>query len=746
MLINAQRPEELRVAIIEDGRLENYQTEVAQADLCRGNIYRGIVANVEPSLNAAFIEFGAERHGFITAHDIVEQAWHRTPSDKRYPRIDQILQRGKPIIVQVTKDAMGSKGASLTTSLSLAGRYLVLTPLDSSRGVSRKVEDEAREDLRAKVRELDLPPGIGCIIRTNGVDQSKLSLSRDLNMLLRLWQRIEEQMNQGGGARLLYNDQDLVLQTLRDYLDAGIDELIIDDARALAKASAYIEAVMPRSKLKVTHYTPRLPLFSRYNLEPQIDGIYSRTVRLPSGGSIVLDATEALTSIDVNSGKSTGARSQEETAYNTNLEAAREVARQLRLRDIGGLIVVDFIDMRSRKYQRDVERVLREAMKLDKARSRCERISENGLLEINRQRIKQALQLQTHRPCPTCAGVGRIASPEFIGLNLLRRIEARAAIGGVERVTISLHPELADSIQNSRRRELMELELEFGIAIEIVSSSKLHRSDEEIQWHLGHSRLRTYVPRAAHQEVLPAPGLDPEFAVAFGANDAEEEEQPEESRAAGPPPSPDSDADSGRGGRRRRRGGRRRRRSEEADVSGELVSSRLEASLQADLAADADDDDDDDAGDSGEAFASERRPRGSERTRRPEDDLDTPVARANNDDGRGRRGRRGRRRGRQDDDSSSDVAAASPRTTPPARADPRAGPRGTPCADPCSCARRSGSARGPDPRQPTLRARGPRAARLLAPPPRRALRCGRRRPQRGHHAPPRPPSAPPRRR
>jgi len=482
MLINAHNPEELRVAVMDGDKLENFQIEGADTGLVRGNVYRGTVSNVAPALNAAFIDYGAERDGFLSIGDIVPESYHRQKGVKGRPRVQDVLERGKSLIVQVTKDAEGEKGAALTTNVSLAGRYLVFTPYDDTRGVSRKVEDdEARQKLKEQAAALKVPPGAGFIIRTNALDQTKATLTKDFSSLLRHWKEIEKEGREGKAARLLYNDQDIVVRVLRDHLNPSIEELLIDDEAAFDKASEYIRAYMPRTKINVIRYDERVPLFTRFNVEPHIEKIFERTVPLSNGGSIVIDRTEALVAIDVNSGRARGG-SQEETGLATNLEAAEEVARQLRLRDIGGLIVVDFIDMRSPKHRASVEKTLKDAMKNDKARSSIGRISSNGLLEINRQRIQQALHLRTHRRCPTCEGTGRIASPEMVGLNLLRRIEARAVEGQIERVRISLHPELADSFQNSRRRQIAALETEFGIRIEIIASSHLHRPEQEIEW------------------------------------------------------------------------------------------------------------------------------------------------------------------------------------------------------------------------------------------------------------------------
>ena len=573
MLINAQRPEELRVAIVQGNLLENYKVDVAESGLTRGNIYRGVIASIQPSLNAAFIDYGAERHGFLAIQDVVPEAYYRQPHSA-HPRIDEVLEKGKPIVVQVQKDPMGQKGAALTTSLSLAGRYLVLTPFEDTRGVSRKVEDDdTRKKLKALANSLDLPDGCGVILRTNALGQTKTTLTRDLGALLRLWKRVQTAAIQGKGTRLLYTDQDLILQALRDHLDTSIAEVLVDDDEAFHKAEAYIMAFMPRSKTRLVRYSERIPLFSRYDLEPQIDRIYERRVELPSGGSIVIDATEALTAIDVNSGRSTRAATQEETALHTNMEAASEVARQLRLRDLGGIVVVDFIDMRASKSQRKVEKAVKDALKADKARTTIGRISPNGLLEINRQRIQQALQLRTHRPCPTCNGLGSLASEEMVSLSILRRIEARAASGSIQGVRISLHPELADALQNHYRRELAALEEEFDIDIEIIAAPGLHRPEERIEW-----QKREKPARPAKQQ-KPAPITLQAWDLALPEDEDEEEEEEEDEELGEGEEDHDEDPSSAaetdeaaQKRKRRRRGGRKRKKKGVAAGAGNARS------------------------------------------------------------------------------------------------------------------------------------------------------------------------------
>jgi ribonuclease E len=499
MLINAQRPEELRIAIVRDSILETYQVEAGEASQTRSNIYRGVVASIQGSLNAAFIDYGAEKNGFLSLDNLMPELWHHRPAQGKRARIEDVLDRGKTLIVQIAREPEGQKGAALTTNISLPGRHLVFTPFDDTQGVSRKVEDEdTRRELKEIASGLRVPEGAGVIIRTNAVGQNKTTLTKDIQALVRLWKQIQAEAKKGSGPKLLQSDQDLILRTLRDYVDSDIDEILIDDEAAWEKAREYFRTFLPRSRTNLVRYAERTPLFAKFGLEPQIDRIYDRSVPLPGGGSIVIDRTEALIAIDVNSGRSKGGSSHEETVVATNMEAAREVGRHLQLRDIGGLIVVDFIDMKNPRNRRKVEAAMKEALKTDKARTSVGRLSSNGLLEINRQKIRQALHLRTHRACPTCEGTGRIASPEMVSLNLLRRIEARATTSPVRGVRVELHPELADFLQNSRRRELAALEEEFKLRIEIIAASHLHRPEQEVEWFEG-------APEAAVEATVQAP-------------------------------------------------------------------------------------------------------------------------------------------------------------------------------------------------------------------------------------------------
>jgi len=570
MLINAHRTDEVRIAIVNDTTLDSYEVAATASGLCRGNIYRGTVANIQPSLDAAFVNFGVERDGLLRADDVVPSAYHHKPSDDtKHPRIDRILKRNQEILVQVVRDAVGHKGALVTSNLSIAGRYLVLMPMDDVRGVSRKLEDESdRNTIRERLNRLELPEDCGVIARTNAADQPQRSLNRDANALLRLWKKVRQEATIGKGPRLLYSDQDLIVQALRDSVDSSIDEILVDDEAAFAKAQGFMQTFMPRARARLIPYTDRLPLFSRHELESQIEKIYLRKVDLPAGGSIVIDGTEALTAIDVNSGRATRGGSQEETAHTTNMEAASEVSRQLRMRDIGGLVVVDFIDMRSAKHRSNVEKAMRDAMKDDKAKHTTSRLSANGLLEINRQRLKKALQLRTHRPCPTCGGAGTIASPELIGLNILRRIETRAVTGRLKSVRVSLHPELADSIQNDLRKELADIEREFDIRVEIIAATGLHRSEERIEW----------------TEKSKAPPVSPIPTAAVTAADLAEgiHESPQKSEK---PVKETNDADEtltqgDKPARKRRRGSRKRRKpsgSGEESLDAKASSQALEA-------------------------------------------------------------------------------------------------------------------------------------------------------------------------
>jgi len=481
ILINTARSEEVRAAVVRDGVLENLEIDTRLSHVIKGNLYKGVVANVEPSLNACFVEIGASSQGFLPMDDIAPDCYHEKPSGGGKPRINEVIKRRREILVQVSRDAIGNKGPALTTYASLAGRFAVLMPHDSSVGISRKLEDEkARRKLKEIVGKLAVPEGFGFIVRTAGTQQTKTALDRDLKGLLKLWKRVQKDSEKAKAPSLIHEEGDLVVRTIRDYYTNEVDEIVVDTEEARERARTYFKAVMPRTRAKITLHSGRKPLFTHYSIENQLESIHSRRVRLPSGGNIVIDPTEALISIDVNSARATREKSQEDTALKTNLEAGREIARQLRLRNLGGLAVVDFIDMSSRKHNRAVEKEVKEGVKQDKARVYLGKISENGLMEINRQRIKQALRLTTHRDCPTCGGAGSIPSPEFLAMQILRQIDIRTSSSNLAEVRVDLHPELADALQNQFRAELLELESDNDIRVLVCARPGMHRSEQQI--------------------------------------------------------------------------------------------------------------------------------------------------------------------------------------------------------------------------------------------------------------------------
>ncbi len=472
MLINATHPEENRVAIVEDGILSELDIEVAGKEQTKGNIYKGVVVRVEPGLQAAFIDYGAERLGFLQMgelHPSFFQPFESNPETKGRPRITDILRRGQEFLVQIVKEERGTKGAALTTYLSLPGRYMVLMPDSDTKGVSRKIEEEAqRKKLKAAMASLDLPGNMGYIVRTAGIGQTTEELKRDFDYLVRVYQKIQGLSKQAKAPALIYKESNLVIRSIRDYFTHDMDEVLVDDPKVFQEARDFFQEVMPEYARLVKLHQERRPIFSRYQIEEQIETISKNKVPLPSGGSIVLDATEALVAVDVNSGKMAGEQGVEATAYKTNLEAATEVGRQLRLRDLGGLIVIDFIDMRDRKHIREVEKAVKDALKNDKARVTVGRISSQfGLLEMSRQRIKATLAEGSYLPCPHCDGTGRLKSPEAQSVAFLRKIQAGIAKGQIGRVEGEIPLDVATYLLNNKRSELMEMERQHRLAIYI---------------------------------------------------------------------------------------------------------------------------------------------------------------------------------------------------------------------------------------------------------------------------------------
>jgi ribonuclease E len=474
MLINATLPEEDRVAIVEDGILTELDIETAGRQQTKGNIYKAEVIRVEQGLQAAFVDYGAQRPGFLQIGEIHPSLYPKRDNEEeghsnRRPAITEILKRGQQILVQVVKEERGTKGAALTTEISLPGRYMVLIPQSSSRGISRKIDnDQVRKGIKQALASLELPDNMGYIIRTAAIDQPPEELKRDFDYLLNTYNSIVSHSEKAKAPALIYQESNLVLRSIRDYFTPQIDEVLIDDREVFQQARDFFKAVMPDHMHLVKLHQERRPIFARYQIEEQISQLSSNTITLPSGGSIVLDQTEALVAIDVNSGKMGGEQDVEATAHRVNLEAAVEVARQLRLRDMGGLIVIDFIDMRQRRNAREVEKALKTALKIDKARVTVGRISHQfGLLEMSRQRIKANLGEGSYHVCPHCQGTGRIRSEESRSIALLRRIQAGTAKGHIEAVTCITALDAANYLLNNKRRELFDLEQRYKLTIEI---------------------------------------------------------------------------------------------------------------------------------------------------------------------------------------------------------------------------------------------------------------------------------------
>ncbi|WP_454901106.1 ribonuclease E, partial [Aggregatibacter sp.] len=415
MLINATQKEELRVALVDGQRLFDLDIESPGHEQKKANIYKGKITRVEPSLEAAFVDYGAERHGFLPLKEIAREYF---PADYVYqgrPNIRDIISEGQEVIVQVNKEERGNKGAALTTFISLAGSYLVIMPNNPrAGGISRRIEGDERLELKDALSSLDVPEGVGLIVRTAGVGKSPEELQWDLKVLLHHWEAIKQASESRPAPFLIHQESDVIVRAIRDYLRRDIGEILIDSPKVYEKAKAHIKLVRPDFINRVKLYQGEVPLFSHYQIESQIESAFQREVRLPSGGSIVIDATEALTAIDINSARSTRGGDIEETALNTNLEAADEIARQLRLRDLGGLIVIDFIDMTPVRHQREVENRIRDAVRQDRARIQISRISRFGLLEMSRQRLSPSLGESSHHVCPRCQGTGKIRDNESL--------------------------------------------------------------------------------------------------------------------------------------------------------------------------------------------------------------------------------------------------------------------------------------------------------------------------------------------
>lgn len=494
MLINVQQPEESRVAIVENGQLEELYLERTSRENLTGNIYKGRVVNIEPSIQAAFVDFGVGRNGFLHVSDVEYEYYkHLLDGDRKdrrpnerdtrsKPPIQQIFKRGSEVLVQVIKESFGTKGPTLSTYISIPGRYLVLMPALQRVGVSRKIEDdEVRRELRKMLLELNPPQGLGFIIRTAGAGRTRKDLQRDLNYLLRLWRAICKRVETEPAPVVIYEESDIIIRTIRDIFAPDIDTIWIDEPEAYERAREFVKLVMPRYVHRFKLYEGKEPLFNRYGIEEEIERIHRRTVPLKGGGSIVIDQTEALVAIDVNSGNFRVDDDAEETAYQVNLAAAGEIARQLRLRDLGGVIVIDFIDMRQERHRRSVERTLRDHLRRDRARTKLTRISPFGLVEMTRQRIRPSLRRSVFEECPCCNGGGYVKSAESVTIDVMRSLMSRVHHDDVARVEVSVHLRVADYISNKKRRELQRIEDETGTSIIIHTRSDVRPDFYEIQ-------------------------------------------------------------------------------------------------------------------------------------------------------------------------------------------------------------------------------------------------------------------------
>ena len=472
MLFNATQAEELRVAIVDGQSLLDLDIETLGKEQRKGNIYKGIITRIEPSLEACFVDYGTDRHGFLPFKEISRSYFQNYEGGRA--RIQDVLSEGVEVIVQVEKDERGNKGAALTTFISLAGRYLVLMPNNPrGGGVSRRIEGEDRQELKQAMSELDTPRGMSLIARTAGIGRSTEELQWDLNYLVQLWRAIEQAAQQHNKPYLLFMESSLLIRAIRDYFQPDIGEILIDSQEVYDQIREFMSYVMPAYISRLRHYTDHTPLFSRFQIEQQIESAFSREVALPSGGAIVIDHTEALVSIDVNSARATRGADIEDTAFKTNMEAAEEVARQMRVRDLGGLVVIDFIDMENSKNQRDVETTLREALKKDRARVQMAKLSRFGLMELSRQRLKPSLGESSHTICPRCAGTGSIRSIESTALHILRIIQEESMKDNTAEVRVQVPVDVATFLLNEKRAELFGLEERLDVCVLLIPNIHL---------------------------------------------------------------------------------------------------------------------------------------------------------------------------------------------------------------------------------------------------------------------------------
>jgi ribonuclease E len=510
MLINATQSEELRVALVDGQQLYDLDIESPGHQQKKSNIYKAKITRIEPSLEAAFVDYGAERHGFLPMKEIAREYFPKGYTFQGRPNIKEVLREGQEVIVQIDKEERGQKGAALTTFISLAGSYLVLMPNNPrAGGISRRIEGDERTDLKTSLNKLELPKGMGLIVRTAGVGKDYEELDWDLNVLLHHWKAISEAAETKPAPFLIHQETNVILRAIRDYLRRDIGEVLIDRPKTFESVKKHIEVVRPDFLSKIKLYTNDVPLFTHYQIETQIESAFQREVRLPSGGSIVIDPTEAMTSIDVNSARATKGSDIEETAFNTNLEAAEEVARQLRLRDLGGLVVIDFIDMTPVRHQREVENRMRDAVKQDRARIQLGRISRFGLLEMSRQRLRPSIGETSQGVCPRCNGTGHVRSVESLALSILRLMEEEAIKENTQHVQAQVPVPVATYLLNEKRRSVFHIEKHHGVNILIIPNPHMDtpqyevirvRTDESVEEA---SYERTITEASVEEAVMP---------------------------------------------------------------------------------------------------------------------------------------------------------------------------------------------------------------------------------------------------
>ncbi|WP_153146482.1 Rne/Rng family ribonuclease [Dechloromonas sp. H13] len=504
MLFNATQAEELRVAIVDGQKLIDLDIESAAKEQRKSNIYKGVITRIEPSLEACFVDYGAERHGFLPFKEI-SRSYFQPGVEVGRAKINEALKEGQELIVQVDKDERGNKGAALTTYVSLAGRYLVLMPNNPrGGGVSRRVDGDERAELREIMDQLEVPNGMSLIARTAAIGRQAEELQWDLNYLLQLWSAIEGAAQQQSGAFLIYLEGSLVIRAIRDYFQPDIGEILIDTDEVYEQAKAFMGTVMPGNVNRVKRYHDDVPLFSRFQIEHQIETAFARQVNLPSGGAIVIDHTEALVAVDVNSGRATKGADIEETAFKTNIEAAEELARQLRLRDLGGLIVIDFIDMENQRNQREVENRLRDALRFDRARVQMGKISRFGLMELSRQRLRPALAETSYIPCPRCTGTGHIRSAESAALHILRILEEEAMKENTGAVHVQVPVDVATFLLNEKRPDIQAIELRHKVTILLIPNVHLETPAHTIT-RLRHDDLNNDDVRAPSYKMVDTP-------------------------------------------------------------------------------------------------------------------------------------------------------------------------------------------------------------------------------------------------